>query len=226
MPFPTYAKKEDIPAGAEDVYEEKDGRFVPKLEDTSGLKSTLATVRQEKDTAEKALKSATDAAAKAQRELDALRASGGDIEAKTKELLEKWEKDKDAAVGAVRTELEAAQARLRTLTLDDKAKAAFIAAGGRPEKADAALKLAKDRLDLADDRIVVKDEKGAVSTTAIADFWGKDFKKEMPELYKGSQASGGGASGITEGGGASGGITADEIMKNPSIAFESTGAAA
>ena len=44
MPFPIYESKDQIPAGAEDVYEEKDGKFVPKLPDVSQLETTLAKV--------------------------------------------------------------------------------------------------------------------------------------------------------------------------------------
>ena len=221
MPFPTYDKKADIPAGAEDVYEEKDGKFVPKVPDTSKLEETLTKVRGEKSQAEKDLKSAREAAATAQRELDAVKASGGDIESKTKELLAKWQREKDEAVAEVQGRLDAANSKLRGLLVDGKAKEAFIAAGGNPKKADAALKLNADKLDLGDDdALIVKDEKGQPSTIKIEDYFGKTFKESMPELYTGTQGNGGGAGGVAGSGAGGSKLTADQIMANPGLAFE------
>jgi hypothetical protein len=226
MPFPTYAKKDAIPAGAEDVYEEKDGQWVPKLPDVDGLKTTLEKVRGEKKDAEKAAKEAADLRAAAERERDALKTQIGDPEGKTKALLEKFDADTKAAVAAVQKQLDDATGRLRTLTLDDKAKAAFVKAGGRPDRADAALKLARERLDLAEDRIVVKDVKGDVTTMAVEDYWSKDFAKEMPEMFTGTMASGGDARGGTGTHGGSGGLTADQILANPDLALEAANRAA
>lgn len=219
MPFPTYKKKADIPAGAEDVYEEKDGEFVPKLPDVSTLESTLAKVRAEKKDADKAVKDATTKAEATQRELEALKTQVGDPETRTRDLLKKFDEDLAKARAEKQAELDKVTSELRTLRLDDKAKEAFVKAGGRPERADAALRLVRDRLDLSDDRIVVKDEKGEVTTTSVNDFFGKDFIKTMPELFKGTQAGGGGAAGVNNNGGAASSLTAEQIAENPGLAF-------
>lgn len=230
MPFPTYDKKDAIPAGAEDVYEEQDGKWVPKVPgqaDLDALKGTLEKVRGEKKDAEKAAKEAADKAAAAERERDALKTQVGEPEARTKELLEKWEKDKQAAVAAVEKERDEARSELRTLRLDDRARAAFVKAGGRPERADAALKLARERLDLADDRIVVKDAKGEVTTASVEDYWTKEFAKEMPEMFSGTQASGGGGGGNLNAGARDGGkLTGDDVLKNPILGFDAGNKAA
>lgn len=229
MPFPTYTQKDQIPAGAEDVYEEKEGKFVPKIPgqaDLDTVKAALEKVRTEKKDAEKLAKEAADARAAAERERDALKTQVGDPDAKVAELLKKFDADTKAAVAVVEKERDDARSQLRTLRLDDQAKAAFVKAGGRPERADAALKLARDRLDLAEDRIVVKDEKGEVTTTTLADFWGKDFAKEMPEFFKGTQAGGGGAAGQVAGGGAGGKLTGDQILANPALGYEAGNQAA
>ncbi len=231
MPFPTYATKEEIPAGAEDVYAEQDGRWVPQVpvvEDVTPLKETLGKERERLAAAEKQVKAADTARAAAERERDALKTQIGDPEAKTKALLEKFEVDIAEARREAEAELEKARGELRTVRLDDKAKAAFLKAGGRPEKADAALTLAKHRFDLADDRIVVKDTKGEVSTLSIDDFWSKEYRTEMPEFYSAGKATGGAGSGgapSSAANGATGAPSWDSIAANPGVAFDSANAA-
>lgn len=194
MPFPIFDKQADIPKGSEDVYEEKDGKWHPKLVDASKLETTLTKVRDEKDAAEKRAKKAEDERADLERKLTA--AGSGDEKDKVTKALAKFDTDLAAEKAKHEKELGETKAQLRTLKLDDAAKAAFIKAGGRPEKADAALKLQKDSLDLADDgRIVVKDAKGVATTETIDDYWGKTFKKDMPEFFTGTKAAGGGAGG-------------------------------
>lgn len=227
MPFPIYDKKGDIPSGAEDVYEERDGKFHPKTEDTSGLKSTLEKERNERKEADKAVRAANTALEAAKRELDALKTQVGDPEAKTAELLKRWEDDHKKAIAEKEAEIAVLKGDLRSIKLDDAVKAEFVKNGGRPERADAALKLMRDRLDLADNRVVVKDADGKVSTTTLTDFLGKEFRKDMPELFTGTKASGGGAAGAQSGDGTTtGGLTAEQIMANPAVAFETANVAA
>lgn len=195
MPFPTFDKQADIPKGFEGEYEERDGKWVAKLPDVAKLEETLGKVRGEKKDAEKLAREAADRAADLQRKLDAKEATGAETDKKVSDMLAKWEKDKDAAVKAVQDKLDEANGKLRSVNLDDKAKAAFLKAGGRPERADAALKLKRDILDLADERIVIKNEKGEVTTATVEDLWGKDFRKEMPDFYTGTKATGGNAPG-------------------------------
>lgn len=195
MDFPTFDKKDDVPKAFESVYAEKDGRWVVTLPDTSKVEDTLSAVRTEKREAEKRLRLAEEARADLQRKLDAKEAATGETDKKTSDMLAKWEKDKNDAVRIVQDELERTAGELRKVKLYDKAKDEFIKAGGRPEKADAALKLKQDSLDLAEDRMVVVNDKGEVTTESVADFWGKSFKKEMPEFFTGTKATGGGAGG-------------------------------
>lgn len=220
MSFPTFKKKDEIPKGFESVYEEQDGEWVVKLPEHKDSE-TLVKVRGEKKEVEKALRLANEKAADLQRQLDAKEASGKDTDQKVSEMLAKWEKDKDAAVKAVQDQLDATSAKLRKLQLTDVAKAEFLKAGGRPEKADAALKLKQELLDLAEERPVVKDEKGEIRSVSLADFWGKEFKKEMPEFFAGTKATGGNANGgssmhpsATDPG------AADAILKNPLAALQ------
>lgn len=195
MPFPTYANKSEIPKGAEDVYEEKDGKWIPKLPDVSQLEGTLTKVREEKRNAEAAAKAATEKAADLQRQVDAAKLTGNDFEKKSAEMLANWNKEKDAAVKAVQDKLDAVTGELRTVRLDDKLKEHFLNSGGRPERAGKAIADTKHRFDLVDGEIVQKDAKGNVVTEKVTDFYGKTYKTEMPEFYSGTKASGGGAPG-------------------------------
>lgn len=227
MPWPTFKSQAEIPEAFRSEYEEKEGAWHPKLPDTSKLDETLTKVRTEKKDAEKAAKAAEDRAADLQRQLDAKSATGVDTDKKIGELLQKWEQDKNAAVQKVQAQLDQANGKLRDVTLYDKAKQAFIDAGGRPEKADAALKLKKDVLDLADDRMVVKNEKGEVTTTTVSDFWSKEFRKEMPEFFAGTKASGGGATGGASTVPATGaGNAAERVIANPLAMLQEANAAA
>jgi hypothetical protein len=221
MPFPKYAKKEDIPAGAEDVYEERDGEWHPKLEDVTGLKATVEATRADKRQAEKLLREAEEKRAAAERERDALKTQVGDPDAKVAELLKKFDADVATARAEADKRADAAEAKVRALTLDKQAVDEFVKAGGRPEKAAAALKQYADRLDLSDDRPVVKDGKGVVTTKTLADFFKEEARNEFPEWYNGTKAGGGGAAGINGGrAGASGTPTWEEIMNNPSVGLE------
>ena len=164
MAFPIFEQQADIPKGFESEYEEKDGKWVARVPDVGKLESTLEKVRAEKKDAEKATREAQEKAADIQRQLDIKATAGADVDKKMAAALAKLEKAKQSAVKAVQDQLDAVTGKLRAVNLDDRAKAAFLKAGGRPERADAALKLKRDRLDLVDDRLVVKDEKGEGTT--------------------------------------------------------------
>lgn len=213
MPRPTYDTKDAIPAGFEDEYEERDGKFVPKaVDDGSVLRETLRKERERADEAEKERK-------KLERRLTA--AESGDEKEKVSKALAKFDTDLAAERQKFEDELAKTRGELRTLKLDDKAKAAFLKAGGRADRVEQAMKLHKDALDLSEDgRIVVKNEAGEVTTTTIDDFWAKQVKATLPDFYTGSKAAGGGASG----GAGSNTVKAgawdfDAILKDPTAAL-------
>jgi predicted nuclease with TOPRIM domain len=93
MKLPTFAKKDEIPKGFESLYQETDGKWEPKPTETEKLEGTLETLRGEKKELEKKLKTATDAQTDLQRKLDVAAKGGEDFDKKSKELLDKWQKD-------------------------------------------------------------------------------------------------------------------------------------
>lgn len=218
MPFKTFKTLEEIDeAQREDAVELKDGTFA--VVEDSGARETIAKIRKERDEFKRSARDAEDRLAERQREVDALKATTGDAEKKTGALLEQWRKDTEAAVAAVSKEKDALASELRQVKLIDKAKETFVRLGGRPEKAEAAIKLNRDRLDLIDGVPVIKDEKGEVTTKSLDDYFGKDFRKEMPEFFAGTQAAGGGANGTQKAGGYASGIDVEAMLKDPSLAF-------
>lgn len=230
MPFPTFDSLEAVPEAFREEYEEKDGKFVaktPATEDVSPLKDALDKERKARGEADKALKAAQAAQANAEREAAALKSQIGDPEAKTKALLEKFEQDIAAAVAERDKDVERLTGELRTIRLDEKVKDAFVKAGGRPERAEAALKLYGHRTDLAEDRPVVKDAKGDVTTVSIADFWAKEVFGEMPELFSGTKGSGGAGGGGLPSSAAntSGAPSWTDIAANPGVAFDAASTA-
>lgn len=225
MPFPIFDKKDDIPKGAEDVYEERNGKWHPKIEDVTPLKTAIEKERSDRKKAEDQAREASEKAADLERKLTAAAGGGGDKDQIAK-ALKKFDDDLAAAKAEGKKESDALRTQLRTLQLDDKAKAAFIKAGGRPERADAMLKLNRDRLDLVDDRIVIKNAKGETTTETVEDFFAKSYKTEMPDFYKGTQASGGGASGGSGGGSGAPMVSAEELLKDPLAAMNKANEAA
>jgi seryl-tRNA synthetase len=234
MPWPTFKTKDEIPEPFRGEYEERDGAWHPKGAGGDGgsgaskLEETLAKVREERKEAERRAREAEESRAALERQLAA--ASSGEEKDRVTKALKKFDDDLAAAKAEHKKELDAARAELRTLKLDDKVKAAFLAAGGRPERAEKALRDTKERFDLADDgRIVVKDAKGEVSTATVEDFFGKTYRAEMAEFYTGTKATGGGANG---GAGATPARTAnagawdgDAVLKDPMGALNAANAA-
>lgn len=218
MPLQTFKTRDEIPEDArEGALELKDGSFAIVTDDA---KDTILKIRQERDAFKKQAREAADRAEQAERERDAAKASTGDVDKKVAELLTKWEKDTEAKVAAVAQERDTLRDQLRQVTLVDKARETFVKAGGRPEKADAALKLVRDRLDLIDGKPVVKDAAGEVTTTTLDDLFGKEFRKEMPEFFAGTKAAGSGVGGTQKVGGTTGnGLDVDALLKDPGMAF-------
>jgi predicted RNase H-like nuclease (RuvC/YqgF family) len=199
MKLPVFDKQADIPKGFEGLYEEKDGKWQSKASETEKLESTVETLRTETKDLTKKLKAATDAQADLQRKLDVAGKGTEDLDKAKRELLEKWEKDTAAKVKEVQDKLDAAAAQLETYEVDGKLEAMFLAGGGRPEKKASALQLSKKLFKLVDGKLVKVDDKGNPTTEKPEEFFKATFKKQEPEYYQGTKATGGGAAGGTGG---------------------------
>jgi len=207
MAFPTYEKKEDIPKGFEDLYEEKDGKFSPKVAevpDVTNLNSALASERTRAENEEKARKKAERELAEARRK-EAAR-EGNISDEQLNKLREEDAARRKTELDPIQTELVETKAKLRKITLSDRVRALGTAAGWLADRADDALEAALKRMDLAegsDTNIVVKDKDGKVTTEKPEDFLKATFKKEKPWLYAGTGARGSGSGGSNGSGPAS-----------------------
>jgi hypothetical protein len=219
--FKKFTAFDQIPADRQkDALKLEDGSFAIDVDSdeittlrtsVTKLEGTLEKVRGEKSAAEKAKKDAEDAAANVQRELEARQAGGQLTDAKVKELLDKWEVEKQKAIAAAVEEatkpLGSMQERLTKYELDDVLGSEFIKAGGTEKRRAQAVALAKlNGFQLVDGKVVRKVS-GEIQTTSVTDYFGGEFKTEMQEWYDGTKASGGGAGGGTGGGAPAGGGT-------------------
>ena len=145
--------------------------------------------------------------------------------------LAKFDADLAAAKATMQTEIANRDAVIERMQIDDRFVSLFGGKeiGGRPEKAKAALKQVRDRLALGEaGRMVIKDEKGNVTSQTIEDFLSKTFRAEMPEFYKGSMGVGGGAqggAGTFAGGDLSQERAGELLRKNPLALLEQANAA-
>lgn len=209
--FKKFTAFDQIPADRQkDALKLEDGSFALDVDSdeittlrtsVQKLESTLEKVRGEKSEAEKARKAAEDAAANVQRELEARQAGGQLTDAKVKELLDKWEVEKQKAIAAAVEEATkpyvADRDRLTKYELDDVLGSEFIKAGGTEKRRAQAVALAKlNGFQLVDGKVVRKVG-GEIQTTSVTDYFSGEFKTEMQEWYEGSKASGGGAGGNT-----------------------------
>ena len=224
MALPKFKKKDEIPKGFEELYEEKEGEWIPKEDKTE---ETLAKVRGEKKDAETRAKAAEDKSADLQRQLDVEKAKGGDVDKKLSEALTKWNTDKDTAVKAVQDKLDAANADILKRDLDDKIGELFIKNGGREDRKAKAIKDTKERFGVVDGKLVMKDDKGQVTNAKPEDFFKADYRKESPEFYVATKATGGGGKGGvgTTPASSTDGDLVDKILKNPLATLQEANAA-
>jgi hypothetical protein len=143
-------------------------------------------------------------------------AAAGMTEAKLKELYAQVE---DNVRKEYEPRLKAADslaAENRTLKLTNVVKAMFRAAGALPTKLDDFWKLHGEEFDLTSDgKPMVKAEPGKDVQKHVA-----AIAKTRTEWVQGTRAAGGGAGGstTTPGAGGTGGVTFEELLKNPGTA--------
>lgn len=174
MPLPTFATREEIPESVRDGYVEKDGKWVPDVEDVSGLKSALERQKEEARQAKARLKEIEDTS----------KAKAAGV---TDEQLAKLR----AEIAAEKAPLEEANAKLaaelRSLKLDARLKSMLGEAGANPKRLDALHKLIGDRFDLNESgSIILKDK----PTTDLAKYLAEAVANEFPELYLSKQKGG------------------------------------
>jgi hypothetical protein len=196
MPVKSYEKKDDIPKGFEDDYEEHDGKWVYK-DPTADLKESLKKARDQADAAEGVAKKAAKALKAAEQKAEQEKTGVTD------EQLQKMRADIRAEVEEeLKPKLEQAEslaAENRTLKLDHQVLEMFAGAKMLPQHLKAAWKLHGDEFDLtADGKPMVKGKPEVDVAKHVA-----ALAKQHPYWIQGTKADGGGAGGqqvVLEGG--------------------------
>lgn len=191
MTLPIFDTEGDVPELFRPAYEERGGKWHPKvaaeLELERGKRTTLL---DEKKKEEDRRKAAEDAAAEAKRLLDAKNA--GVPEAELQRLRDEDAAKRAAELTPLSAELAAVKAENRKLKLTDKVRSFAIGAGVMGDRIDDAMLFLDARADLGDkDGIVWKDKEGNV-TTQTADQFFAAFKIEKPYLFEFEGGSGSG----------------------------------
>jgi hypothetical protein len=188
----------------EDLYEEKDGKFSPKVAevpDVTKLNTALDTERTQRAEEEKARK-------KAEKELTDLRRKQAATENNiSEEQLEALRKEDEQKRKPLEEENQRLKGELTKVKRTDRVQKLFLDSGGMSDRLEDAMLSLDKRTGLTEDgnTITVLDKDGKLTTQKIEDFLKVDFKKEKPWLYAGSGARGSGA-----GGSSGAGAAADE----------------
>jgi len=190
MPLPTFATREEIPEAFREEYIEKEGKWVPNVEDVSGLKSALERQKEEARQAK--------ARAKELEELQKAKAAGI-----TDEQLAKLRQEIAAEKAPLEEKVAKYEQELRTLKLDSRIKSLLGEAGANPARLDALLKLTLDRFDLSEQGTPIVKDKPAVD---LGKYINETVAKEYPELFLSKQKGGTGAPG-------SGGTGGEDLAK-------------
>lgn len=240
MKWPVFKNQSDIPEAFRPLYEEVDGQWKPKAPEDDGdgdnddgdgdkaaaaLQTALEKERKLRADAEKAAKDAQTAAKAAEQALkEAERLAAGKAAGKTedelKALTEKIRNDlrsevadEVAALQGLADQVKPLQEKLQLVLLDSKVKARMLKKGVVPERVDKLFSLEREKFGLTEDeKPMVAAHPGKSLDVFIED----DLKKEYPEWFVGTQASGGGAGGHMHNlPRQATGTTAEDVLKDP-----------
>jgi actin-related protein len=213
--FPVFEKQADIPKGFVDDYEERDGKWHPKVDDGAELKKALKDERKERDAERKALeKKVADLETKQKAE------KAGITDEQLKKLRDDVRSELEAEYKPKLEKAETVERENRALKLDHQVQRMAAEAGFLPEKLGDLWKLHGEDFDLTDDgKPMVKGKPGIDPKKHI-----ETLKKARPEWVQGTKADGGGAAGQQKKDGASGTL-AEDVIKNPAAALQAAHAA-
>jgi len=213
--LPSFAKREDIPKGFEDEYEEQDGKWVP-IDRTSRLQKTLDEERTAREKAERVAAKAAREAAEMTARRDA--SASGMSEEEFRKRYAAVEANIRAEYEPKIKEAETLAVENRTLKLTNVVKQLFKDHGAVKGRPDDFWKLHGDEFELSTDgKPIVKAEPGKDVAKHVA-----TICKQRPEWIQGTKASGGGAGGLTTtpaGSGPAGAVTFEDTVKNPAAAI-------
>jgi hypothetical protein len=185
MPFPIYDTQDEVPEAFRAEYEEREGKWHPKVPDVTNLKTALQSER-DRATREEAARKA------AETERDTLRRKGsakekGVTEEQLAALRADDERKRKADLEPLQRENQELKKENRKLKLTDRVQKLALDAGVMPDRIEDAMELLDKRVDLTEDgeTIVVKNKKGEITTEKIETFLETTFRAEKGWLYGG-----------------------------------------
>lgn len=198
MPLKSFDSKDAIPeALRETAIESKDGKFVIAEDpDVSGIQSALEKERKRAGDEEKARKELERRTSELEQQIKG--SAAGLTEQQQKEFRDSVRKDLEKEFEPLKDKASKYDSLERRVLLDDPVKDTMLSkeVGVRGERQKALWTLIKDRFDLtADGKPMVKDHPGV----SIDKYLGDVVKREYPEFFVGTQATGGGAGGSNSG---------------------------
>lgn len=196
MPLPIFKTAEEVPEAFRGEYEERDGEWKPKPDDT------IKTERQKRARLLDEKKEEERRRIEAEKERDDLKR---EIESKksgvSDDVIERLRKEDEDKRKPILTENETLKAENRKLKRDDKLNALALKHGIMGDRLEDAMLALERRVDLSDGgNLIIRDREGQVTTEAVDDFLSKTFRTEKPWLYGGTGSSGSGAGGSDNGG--------------------------
>ena len=178
---------------------------IPDMPDVAGLKASQEKILGEKKTLQAqldALKGIDAAEYKklkeeaAQRDTDKLKSEG-----KFDELLEKWRKEKEESENQWKAKLDAKEAELNKILIDDQLRKHATEGGIIKELIDDVVELHRSRVQKTEKgSLIVLDESGEALDVSLPKYFSDYYKEKKPHYYTASGAGGSGASALNNGG--------------------------
>ena len=249
MTWPKFKTKEQVPGDFLPMYEETGGEWQVKAEYSvkgsggdpdEGAKKALRAERDLREQADAARKKAEDdlkeartatkeaqaLLLKAQREAEGKKVgkTSEELEELTQKIRDDVDRDKAAEIQGLKDEVESlsgVRSENRDLLLVQKVKEQFRASGVRKDKIDDLWELEKAEFELTEDR-KPRPKNNPAKTVAI--FTEDNLKKKRPDYFEGSKGDGGGSGGHLHGM-PRGGITAEDVLRDPKAAINAARAA-
>jgi hypothetical protein len=204
MPLPVFKTKDEIPEAFRSEYMEKDGQWVPNLEDVTGIKANARKVLDEKKKLEDQLNAAlggrkledvADLLRKQQELEEAQARKAGDFD----KLLEKRVNETKAEYDKQIAALSPFKQKYEDRELEGIIRKAAIPAGVDPRDLEEyVIPLVKGRrIRLDGDKVVVLDRDGDPTGLSPEKFFTDAFKTEAPKFYQAAGGSGGGSAGAS-----------------------------
>ncbi len=221
MPWPTFAKQDEIPEAFRGEYEEREGAWHPKADGVAAqlaeAQAKLADEAKLRDAAEKLTRKAS---AELQRLQTLKKAEGAGLKGEELEQLRadvRAEVEADLAPRLAKA--EKAEALNHKLIVETGVKRFAAEAKVLPERQDRFYALYGGEFEPTEDgKLVVKGKPGMDPAKHVA-----ALAKELPEWLAGTKSSGGGALGGAGRLGA-GKMTAEEILKDPYAGLQAANA--